>query len=171
MLRELGLCSLERRRLRRILSKYINPWREGVRKMESDPFQWCPATEQEPMGTNWTTIILFKCKKKFVCFLFEEWPSTGTVCPERLWSFHPWRYSKPRWTQPWATCFEQMGWTRHTQRCLPTSAILQFCDPPSVTVTGPFDNIFSKTQRKKKIRTISIQMLAVNNCTLGRLEI
>jgi len=51
-LRELGLFSVEQRRLRRILAKCINSWWEGVKKMESDSSQPCPATEQKAMGTN-----------------------------------------------------------------------------------------------------------------------
>lgn len=36
---------------------------------------------------------------------------------ERLWSLHHWRYSKPDWTQPWASCSSWLcselgGWTR-----------------------------------------------------------
>lgn len=39
------------------------------------------------------------------------------LCPGRLWSFHPWKYSKPGWTQPWTTCSiwpccELRGWMR-----------------------------------------------------------
>lgn len=33
-----------------------------------------------------------------VHFLLWRWLSTGTSCPEKLWSLHPWRYSKPTWT-------------------------------------------------------------------------
>jgi len=47
-LRELGLFSLEKRRLRWTLQI---PWREGVNKREPGSSQWCPG--QEVTGTNW----------------------------------------------------------------------------------------------------------------------
>jgi len=48
-LRELGLFSLKKRRLRGDL---INILRVGVRRMGPDSFQWCPVTGQGAMGTN-----------------------------------------------------------------------------------------------------------------------
>lgn len=49
-------------------------------------------------------------------FVLWGWLNTGTGLPERLWSLHPWRYSKPNWTRSWATCsschyLEQTGWS------------------------------------------------------------
>ena len=50
-LRELGLFSLEKRRLRGDLI-LTNICRVGVRRMGPDSFQWCPATGQGATGTN-----------------------------------------------------------------------------------------------------------------------
>jgi len=51
-LRELGLFSLKKRRLRGDLINASNILRVGVRKMGPNSFQWCPVTGQGAMGTN-----------------------------------------------------------------------------------------------------------------------
>ena len=51
-LRELGLFSLKKRRLRGDLIMLINIVRVGVRRMGPNSFQWCPATGQGATGTN-----------------------------------------------------------------------------------------------------------------------
>ena len=51
-LRDLGLFSLEKRRLRGISSMLTNISKMGVKRMGPDSFQWCPITGQGAMGTN-----------------------------------------------------------------------------------------------------------------------
>jgi len=51
-LRQLGLFSLEQRRLREISSMCTNICREGAKKIQPGSFQWCPVTGKEVMGTN-----------------------------------------------------------------------------------------------------------------------
>jgi len=48
-LKELGLFSLKKRRLR---GNLINILRVGVKTMRPDSFEWCPATGQGTTGTN-----------------------------------------------------------------------------------------------------------------------
>lgn len=54
-MRELALLSLEKRRLRGVLSMLINSKSAGVKWMGPGSFQWCAATEEGAMGTNWNT--------------------------------------------------------------------------------------------------------------------
>ena len=51
-LRELGLFSLKKRRLRGDLEMLINICRVGVRRTGPSSFQWCPVTGQGATGTN-----------------------------------------------------------------------------------------------------------------------
>jgi len=51
-LRELGLFSLEKRRLKGILPMYINTQRQGAKRMELGSCQWCPVTGPAVMGTT-----------------------------------------------------------------------------------------------------------------------
>ncbi|GAB0183280.1 mitochondrial enolase superfamily member 1 [Grus japonensis] len=54
-LRELGLFSMEKRRLRRHLINTYKYVKSGCLEDAIDSFQWCPVTGQGAMGTNWNT--------------------------------------------------------------------------------------------------------------------
>ena len=54
-LRGLGLLSLEKRKLRWILSMCIHTCREGAERTEPASSQWCPVPGAEAMGTHWNT--------------------------------------------------------------------------------------------------------------------
>jgi len=83
----------------------INILRVGVRRMGPDSFQWCSATGQGAMGTNWS--IRSSIWTWGRTSSFWGWWSTGTGCPEGLWILLLWRYSKPSWTRSCAAC---SGW-------------------------------------------------------------
>ena len=70
------------------------------RKMGPNSFQWCPATGQGAMGTNWSTGSSVWTWGR--ASSLWGWRSTGTGCPGRLWSLLLWRYSRPAWTRPCA---------------------------------------------------------------------
>lgn len=48
----MGLFNPKKERLTWDLIHDINNLREGLRKMQSSFFKWCPVTEQEAPGTN-----------------------------------------------------------------------------------------------------------------------
>jgi len=49
---ELGLFSLEKKRLRGISPMYINISREGAKRTELGSFQWCPVIGPGATATN-----------------------------------------------------------------------------------------------------------------------
>ena len=99
-------------------------------RTEPGSFQWCPVTWPEAMGTNWNTGgSLWTSGNTFSLW---GWWSTGTGCPGRLWSLHPWRYSKAIWTWSWAMrsghpCLSRGFGPGALQRSPPTSAALWAC--------------------------------------------
>lgn len=68
---------------------------------------------QEVTGTNWNRKFHSEEKSLFNLGVVQH----RKGCPEILWSFQPWWYSKPDWPWPWTThshwlCPEQSGRTR-----------------------------------------------------------
>ena len=71
--------------------------RVGVRRTGPSSFQWCPATGQGAMGTNWITGSSVWTWGRTSSLW--GWRSTGTGCPGKLWNLLLWRYSRPTWTR------------------------------------------------------------------------
>ena len=99
--------------------------------MRPDSFQWCPETGQGVMGTNWSSGSSSWTGGR-TSSLWGWW-STGTGCPEGLWSLLLWRYSRPTWTRSCAACCRWPCFGRGVglddpQRSLPTPNILWFCN-------------------------------------------
>ena len=91
-LRELGVFSLEKRRLRGDLITLCNCPRQAVARWGLVSSPKPPVIEQEETASNcirgsldW---ILGKTSS------LEAWSGIGTGCPERWWSHRPWRCSK-----------------------------------------------------------------------------
>ena len=94
-------------------------------------FQWCPATGQGAMGTDWSSGSSVWTWGR-TSSLWGWW-SPGTGCPERLWSLLLWRYSRPAWTTSCAACCRWPCFSRAVglddpQRSLLTPNSLWFCD-------------------------------------------
>ena len=82
---------LKKRRLRDFINVYNtvcdlsqHTWREGKKRMEPGSFQWCLVLGQEAVDTNWNTRV--SVWTSWNILLLWGWWSTGTCCPERLWS-------------------------------------------------------------------------------------
>ena len=108
----------------------INILRVGVRRKGPDSFQWCPATGQGAMGTNWSISSIWTWGRTSSLW---GWRSTGTGCPGRLWSLLLWRYSRSTWTFSCPACCRWPCFCRGVglddpQRSLPAPNILWFCD-------------------------------------------
>ena len=91
----------------------------------------CHTQDRRAMGTNWGTGSSVWTWGR-TSSLWGWW-STGTGCPEGLWSLFPWRYSKPAWTTSSAACCRWPCFGRGVglddpQRSLTTLNILWFCD-------------------------------------------
>jgi len=89
-LKELGLFSLEQRRLRGDLSvcKYLKGGCEedGARLFSSDRRQWAQTRTQKAPSEHQEMLFSMRVTKH--C----------TGCPGRLRILHPWRFSKAIWT-------------------------------------------------------------------------
>jgi len=93
------------------------------------------------------TRVTNKMDSKGNNYLLITWWSTGTCCPERLWSVLLWSHSRPAWTRSCAACcrwpcFGRRVGLHDAQRFIPTPSILWFCD--SVII------VESKTHRLEK---------------------
>ena len=98
-MREWGLFSREKRRLRGTLAMCIDPQWGGV-KTELNSVQGAQWQDQR----QWTQLKHSRCHPNVrKHFLLWGWLNTGKGCPERLWSLHPWRDSKGIRTWSWAT--------------------------------------------------------------------
>jgi len=130
----------------------INISRVGVRRMGPNSFQWCPATGQGAMGTNWSTGSSIWTWGRTSSLW--RWRSTGTGCPGRLWNLLLWRYSRPSWTRSCAACCRWPWFGRGVglddpQRSLPTPTILWFCDNVALA--------FSHIHRLSDVVLLSLQ--------------
>lgn len=111
---------------RKILS---NVWWEYAKKPEPGSSQRCLVTGQEGMHMNWNVWNSAWTQKS----TFSLWGllSTGTDCPERLWSLHPWRCWRPDCMWSRANGFSP-AWAGRPglddlKRPLSSSAIRWFC--------------------------------------------
>ena len=151
-----------------------------------DSFQWCRATGQGAMGTNWGTGSSIWTWGR-TSSLWGWW-STGTGCPGRLWCLLLWRHSRPAWTRSCAACCRWPCFGRGVglddpQRSFPIPTILWFCDSVilwfeircSIWVAVMFQGhlaccVFSPTSSKVKESSGKFyRSSAVNSTVIARL--
>ena len=119
-LRELGLFSLEKRRLRGDLIAAFQYVKGAYKQEGSQLFE--RVVNSRTRGSGFTLkegrFRMDVRGKFFTMRVVRCWHS----CPERLWMPHPWRCSGPGWMGPWAAwssiryggwwpCMRQGGWS------------------------------------------------------------
>lgn len=87
----------------------IHTWKEEVK--------WIGLFSAVPSDRTSSIDYKLKHKKSYTTKnLLWKWQSTGTGCSEKLWNLFLWRYLKPTWTLPCATCYKESalaaGWSR-----------------------------------------------------------
>lgn len=150
-LRELGLHSLERRKLRGDINnscKYLMRRNEedGARLFSESHWvsesQRCPVTRQEARAQTEMQEILFKPKKNNI---YCEGGQTEWGCPKSSWNLYLWGYSEPDWAWSWAACsscpcFEPGGGNRQSPEA--PARLTWSVIPPSIKqkLSFPFMN-------------------------------
>ena len=110
----------------------------SVKRMGPHSFQWCPVTGQAAVGTNWSIGSSIWTRERISSLL--GWRSTGTGCPEGLWSLL-WRYQNPSGWYPVYPALGDLSFGRgfgldYPQMSLPTPTILWFCDSVNLPEMG-----------------------------------
>ena len=109
-LRELGLFSLEKRRLRGDLIAAFQDLKGAYKQEGSQLFERGDNSRTRGNGLKLKEgrFSLDIRGKFFSMRVVRCWNS----CPEKLWLPHPWRCSRPGWMGPWAawSSIKQEGW-------------------------------------------------------------
>ena len=112
-LKELGLFSLEERRLQWDLIPYFQYLKGAYKHEENQLF-----TRGDPDRARGNG---FKLKEGIFrldvsgSFSLRVWWGAGTCCPKRLWMLHPWNCLKPGLMEPWAIW--SSTWSSSWQLC------------------------------------------------------